>query len=143
MTEQPSQRSPVAAPAGPSLCHANTRPPLLQTMQCSAFLSGLLQCKLIRCVDACDLAHSSAAWHCAAWNYAAQHSAVCICWPSGQAQHASECPAWAHKELAPAHECRRAIVIAPKTLLAHWARELGVCGVGRMTHEYFGSESER
>jgi hypothetical protein len=38
---------------------------------------------------------------------------------------------------------RRALVIAPKTLLAHWARELHVCGVGRMTHEYFGTESER
>ena len=39
--------------------------------------------------------------------------------------------------------CRRAMVIAPKTLLAHWAKELGVCGVGRMTHEFFGTESER
>ncbi|GAB4822407.1 hypothetical protein N2152v2_009453 [Parachlorella kessleri] len=56
-----------------------------KTMQCSAFLAGLLQCKLIR----------------------------------------------------------RAMVIAPKTLLAHWAKELGVCGVGRITHEFFGTESER
>lgn len=35
------------------------------------------------------------------------------------------------------------MVIAPKTLLAHWARELGVCGVGRSTHEFFGTEAER
>lgn len=35
------------------------------------------------------------------------------------------------------------MVIAPKTLLAHWVRELAVCGVGKQTHEFFGSESER
>jgi hypothetical protein len=35
------------------------------------------------------------------------------------------------------------MVIAPKTLLAHWARELNVCGVGNMTHEYFGTENDR
>ena len=35
------------------------------------------------------------------------------------------------------------MVVAPKTLLAHWARELGVCGVGRQTHEFFGTEAER
>lgn len=35
------------------------------------------------------------------------------------------------------------MVIAPKTLLAHWVKELGVCGVGRLTNEYFGTENER
>ncbi|GIL73031.1 hypothetical protein Vretifemale_3267 [Volvox reticuliferus] len=39
---------------------------------------------------------------------------------------------------------RRAIIIAPKTLLPHWIKELGVCGLRNLTHEFFGSsESER
>ncbi|GFR41048.1 hypothetical protein Agub_g1691 [Astrephomene gubernaculifera] len=39
---------------------------------------------------------------------------------------------------------RRAIIIAPKTLLPHWIKELGVCGLKGLTREFFGnSESER
>ncbi|GLI69029.1 hypothetical protein VaNZ11_013570 [Volvox africanus] len=39
---------------------------------------------------------------------------------------------------------RRAIIIAPKTLLPHWIKELEVCGLRSLTHEFFGSsESER
>jgi hypothetical protein len=38
----------------------------------------------------------------------------------------------------------RALVVAPKTLLAHWQRELRVCGLGPATHSFFGSsEGER
>eukprot|EP00887_Chlorella_sp_A99_P003096 scaffold9.g3096.t1 len=38
---------------------------------------------------------------------------------------------------------RRAIVVAPKTLLAHWKKELEVCGVGPQAQEFFGSAGER
>jgi len=38
---------------------------------------------------------------------------------------------------------RRALVIAPKTLIAAWSKELNVCGLGAITHEYFGSQNER
>jgi hypothetical protein len=34
---------------------------------------------------------------------------------------------------------RRAMIIAPKTLLAHWDKELDVCGLGAQTQEYYGS----
>ncbi len=34
---------------------------------------------------------------------------------------------------------RRALVVAPKTLLAHWEKELGVCGLASLTHEYYGT----
>ena len=34
---------------------------------------------------------------------------------------------------------RRALIIAPKTLLPHWAKELRVCGLAGLTKEYFGS----
>lgn len=38
----------------------------------------------------------------------------------------------------------RALVIAPKTLLAHWEKELRVCGLGAITHSFYGSsEGER
>ncbi len=39
---------------------------------------------------------------------------------------------------------RRALVIAPKTLLSHWAAELRVSGLAGRTHAYYGgSERER
>ena len=39
---------------------------------------------------------------------------------------------------------RRVLVVAPKTLLLHWAKELAVCGLGARTHNYYtASESER
>ncbi|GLC44458.1 hypothetical protein PLESTM_001599400 [Pleodorina starrii] len=38
---------------------------------------------------------------------------------------------------------RRAIIIAPKTLIPHWIRELGVCGLRNLTCEFAGSDSER
>lgn len=38
----------------------------------------------------------------------------------------------------------RALIVAPKTLLAHWEKELRVCGMGRATHSFYGSsEGER
>jgi hypothetical protein len=30
-------------------------------------------------------------------------------------------------------------VVAPKTLLAHWQKELRLCGLGKVTFEYYGS----
>ena len=39
---------------------------------------------------------------------------------------------------------RRVLIVAPKTLLLHWAKELAVCGLGAKTHNYYTtSESER
>ncbi|KAI8470944.1 MAG: P-loop containing nucleoside triphosphate hydrolase protein [Monoraphidium minutum] len=39
---------------------------------------------------------------------------------------------------------RRALVVAPKTLLAHWEKELGVCGLRSRTFRFYGSsETER
>ncbi|MEW5301956.1 MAG: hypothetical protein WDW36_004779 [Sanguina aurantia] len=39
---------------------------------------------------------------------------------------------------------QRVLIVAPKTLLLHWEKELAVCGVGRLTHGFYGSsESER
>ncbi len=38
---------------------------------------------------------------------------------------------------------RRAVVVAPKTLLAQWRKELGVCGLQGQAHEYGGSAGER
>lgn len=37
--------------------------------------------------------------------------------------------------------CRSALIVAPKTLLAHWAKELTTCGVGNATREFYGSSS--
>jgi SNF2 family DNA or RNA helicase len=38
----------------------------------------------------------------------------------------------------------RALIVAPKTLLAHWEKELRVCGMGRTTYSFYGSsEGER
>ena len=34
--------------------------------------------------------------------------------------------------------CSRALVVAPKTLLAHWAAELRACGLGRLVAEFYG-----
>ncbi|KAK9817567.1 hypothetical protein WJX74_008330 [Apatococcus lobatus] len=38
---------------------------------------------------------------------------------------------------------RHAMIVAPKTLLSHWEKELAVCGLSRDTHQYMGSQSER
>ena len=39
---------------------------------------------------------------------------------------------------------RRVLIVAPKTLLAHWNKELAVCGMGSRTHDFFGSsDNER
>lgn len=35
----------------------------------------------------------------------------------------------------------RAIVIAPKTLLLHWEKELTVCGLGQQTHMFLSSKA--
>lgn len=39
-------------------------------------------------------------------------------------------PGWLH---------RRAVIIAPKTLLAHWEKELVTCGLGSLLFQYYGS----
>eukprot|EP00884_Botryococcus_braunii_P020558 jgi/Botrbrau1/7186/Bobra.0300s0016.1 len=36
---------------------------------------------------------------------------------------------------------RAALIVAPKTLLAHWVKELAACGLGYATREYYGSSS--
>ncbi|KAK9821770.1 hypothetical protein WJX81_007078 [Elliptochloris bilobata] len=36
---------------------------------------------------------------------------------------------------------RRALVIAPKTLLAHWEAELAACGLARLVAEYYGGSA--
>jgi SNF2-related domain len=38
---------------------------------------------------------------------------------------------------------RRALIIAPKTLIAHWAKELKMVGLGRHTIEYSGTANQR
>ena len=38
---------------------------------------------------------------------------------------------------------RRALIVAPKTLLAHWAKELQLVGLGRKTCEYNGTAPQR
>ena len=35
--------------------------------------------------------------------------------------------------------CRRAVIVAPKTLLAQWEKELSRCGMGSLLSEYFGT----
>ena len=30
-------------------------------------------------------------------------------------------------------------MVAPKTLLAHWEKELSVCGLASLTHEFYGT----
>ena len=36
---------------------------------------------------------------------------------------------------------RRAMVIAPKTLLGQWVKELTVCGLGHSVFEYHGTSA--
>ena len=36
---------------------------------------------------------------------------------------------------------RRAMVVAPKTLLGQWVKELTVCGLGHSIFEYYGSSA--
>lgn len=38
---------------------------------------------------------------------------------------------------------RRALVVAPKTVLAQWAKELQTVGLGGLVHEFVGNQSER
>jgi hypothetical protein len=33
----------------------------------------------------------------------------------------------------------RVLIIAPKTLLAHWKKELATCGLAALTYEFYGS----
>lgn len=35
------------------------------------------------------------------------------------------------------------MVVAPKTLLAQWQKELNVCGLGRQAYDYSGTQCER
>ena len=38
---------------------------------------------------------------------------------------------------------RTALVVAPKTVLAQWAKELQTVGLGGLVHEFVGNQSER
>jgi hypothetical protein len=49
-----------------------------------------------------------------------------------------QCAAFLAGALSPG-PARRALVVAPKTLLAHWERELAACGLGARTKRFFGS----
>ncbi|KAF3440622.1 hypothetical protein FNV43_RR18906 [Rhamnella rubrinervis] len=40
------------------------------------------------------------------------------------------------------HLIKRALVVAPKTLLAHWIKELSVVGLSEKTREYFGTSAK-
>eukprot|EP00898_Chlorokybus_atmophyticus_P003685 jgi/Chlat1/4317/Chrsp29S04475 len=37
---------------------------------------------------------------------------------------------------------KRALLVAPTTLLAHWEKELETCGLGRSTYQYYGSSAD-
>lgn len=51
-------------------------------------------------------------------------------------------PAW---QFPPTHAAkaflvlRRAVIVAPKTLLAQWEKELVTCGLGSLLFQYYGS----
>ena len=62
--------------------------------------------------------------------------------PCLPARKTIQCAAWL-AGLIESRLIRRAIVVAPKTLLAQWQKELGVCGLLGQTHEYGGSAGER
>lgn len=38
---------------------------------------------------------------------------------------------------------RRALILAPTTLIATWEKELKACGLGDLTHQYYGTPTER
>jgi DNA excision repair protein ERCC-6-like len=45
--------------------------------------------------------------------------------------------------LIQARTIRRALIVAPKTLLAHWTKELAIVGLGKCTFEYTGTQAQR
>lgn len=89
-----------------------------KTMQCSAFLAGALAASRGSSTSSTSAPNPAAAGAGAAPAAAGQNSAAPV-------------PV-------------RALIVAPKTLLAHWEKELRVCGMGRATHSFYGSsEGER
>ena len=40
-------------------------------------------------------------------------------------------------------DCRRVLIVATKTLLTTWIKELEVCDLGHLTYEFKGSAGER
>lgn len=86
-----------------------------KTMQCSAFLAGALAPRSTN-----------------------------IFATSGSSSSCSVAASTAAAAAAAAPVPVRALVVAPKTLLAHWDKELRVCGLGSATHSFYGSsEGER
>ncbi len=94
-----------------------------KTLQCSAFLAGALDSIMNimhslcftsdqgSCVQSCCLAHS----------------------PQFRRQ-----PTCCHIGMLGGKLIRRAMVVAPKTLLGQWAKELTVCGLDHSIFEYYG-----
>ena len=85
-----------------------------QTMLCSAFLAGMLESRLIRYKYPCYQSHPSVLRRCDPY----------LCLPSIPV-------------------CRLALVVAPKTLLAHWETELAACGISTHVHQFTGSQVSR
>jgi len=121
-----------------------------KTMQCAAFLAGLFASGLIRrgappgrrrpdaCARLCR-ANGSAPG-------GARMQGACSCDASRQYQLARSARGscglpMCSAALTSAGVHRRALVVAPKTLLAHWAAELAACGLGRFVSEYYGSSA--
>jgi SNF2 family DNA or RNA helicase len=85
-----------------------------KTMQCSAFLAGALA------------ASRSSSSFLSANPAAAAAAAAAAGGSKAAAAAAAPVPV-------------RALIVAPKTLLAHWEKELRVCGMGRAAHSFYGS----
>lgn len=91
-------------------------------MQCSAFLAGALAASRSSSTPSFSL-HSK---------------------PPSAAAGAGPASTSTAQSAASAHVPVRALIVAPKTLLAHWEKELRVCGMGRATYSFYGSsEGER
>ncbi len=87
-----------------------------KTMQCSAFLAGLL-------LHSTTSSSSSAAG------------------AAGAASASSASLVAAGGKAAGAPLALRALVVAPKTLLHHWRKELQTCGLGARTHDFGGERA--
>ncbi len=92
-----------------------------KTLQCSAFLAGVLFNTLNIVQASYSTATEALACKAAAW---------CIV----QSRRQPTC----HAGMLGGKLIRRAMVVAPKTLLGQWAKELTVCGLDHSIFEYYG-----
>ena len=99
-----------------------------KTMQCAAFLAGLFHSRLIRCTPA---------WSASGLLRAQDKLNACMHQRHSHAIQLSHILT-AQGLTARALVRRRALVVAPKTLLAHWAAELRGCGLERLVAEFYG-----